>query len=227
MSQDPNFVQSAFAKIAPRYQLANHVLSLGIDVLWRKRVAKIVQNLQPGRILDVAAGTGDLALALAKACPNTEIIAADFCPEMLEIAERNGVANTIVADAMDLPFPDAKFDVVTVAYGLRNMESWIGAAREMLRVLRPGGSLVILDFSLPRGPIRGPYLTYLRHVLPKLAGIITGNREAYEYLAKSIENFPSGRAMEELLREAGFRETRWIPLTGGISSIYVAETAKT
>lgn len=225
MSQDPNFVRNAFASIAPRYVLANHVLSLGIDILWRKRVAKIVQQLLPERILDVATGTGDLALEMAKACPKAEIVAADFCPEMLAIAKEAGVKNTIEADAMNLPFGDAEFDVVTVAYGLRNMESWLGAAREMRRVLKPGGSLVILDFSLPTAAIlRSPYRFYLHRVLPKLAGVIAKNRGAYEYLSDSIERFPSGPAMQQLLAEAGFGETRWIPLSGGISSIYVAST---
>ncbi len=222
MSQDPKFVQSAFASIAPRYVLANHVLSLGIDILWRKQVAKIVEDLKPKRLLDVATGTGDLALEIGRHCPDTELVATDFCKEMLEIAEEAGVPNTQVADAMNLPFKDGNFDVVTVAFGLRNMESWSGAAREMRRVLRPGGSLVILDFSIPSGVLRGPYRLYLHHVLPKLAGVIAGNRGAYEYLSKSIEKFPSGALMEALLEESGFIETRWIPLTGGISSIYVA-----
>ncbi|MEM1296749.1 MAG: bifunctional demethylmenaquinone methyltransferase/2-methoxy-6-polyprenyl-1,4-benzoquinol methylase UbiE [Verrucomicrobiota bacterium] len=222
MSQDPQFVQAAFASIAPKYVLANHVLSLGIDVLWRKRVAKIVHELDPQRLLDVATGTGDLALEIAKTCPETEIVATDFCPEMLEVAEKAGVANTMVADAMNLPFSDAEFDVVTVAYGLRNMESWVNAAREMKRVLTRGGSLIILDFSLPKGVLKEPYRAYLHHVLPKLAGVIAGNRGAYEYLSESIERFPSGEEMEELLKDAGFENARSIPLTGGISSIYVA-----
>tara|TARA_R110002096_G_scaffold215310_8_gene403079 strand:- start:5951 stop:6622 length:672 start_codon:yes stop_codon:yes gene_type:complete len=222
MSQDPKFVQAAFASIAPRYVLANHVLSLGIDVLWRKRVAKIVRGLNPGSLLDVATGTGDLALEIGKFCPNTEITATDFCPEMLEVATKAGVPNTMVADAMNLPFGEGEFDAVTVAFGLRNMESWVGAAKEMRRVIRPGGSLVILDFSLPEGLMRGPYRAYLHHVLPKLAGAIAGNRGAYEYLSESIERFPSGAEMEDLLKEAGFVSAASIPLTGGISSIYVA-----
>ena len=222
MSQDPNFVRAAFSSIAPRYVLANHVLSMGIDVLWRKQVAGIVHQLEPKKLLDLATGTGDLALAIGKACPETEIVAADFCPEMLEIAKEAGVENTMVADAMNLPFEDGEFDVVTVGYGLRNMESWEGAAREMGRVLKPDGTLVILDFSIPQNMLRGPYRFYLHNVLPKVAGAIAGNRDAYEYLSKSIEKFPSGPAMQELLSGAGYAETRWIPLTGGISSIYVA-----
>ncbi|MFT5468386.1 MAG: demethylmenaquinone methyltransferase/2-methoxy-6-polyprenyl-1,4-benzoquinol methylase [Verrucomicrobiales bacterium] len=224
MSQDPAFVRAAFSSIAPRYVLTNHVLSLGIDVLWRRRVAKIVESFQPEKVLDLATGSGDLALAIEKRCPEAEIIAADFCPEMLEVARKAGVKNTIEADAMNLPFGDAEFDVVTVAYGLRNMESWLGAAQEMRRVLKPGGNLVILDFSLPKAAIlRGPYRFYLHRILPKVAGLLAKNRQAYEYLSDSIERFPSGPAMQQLLGEAGFEETQWIPLSGGISAIYVAK----
>ncbi len=222
MAQDPVFVQRAFQAIAPRYQLANHVLSAGIDIAWRRRTGRVVQELEPGRILDLATGTGDLALELQRRCPQTRVVAADFCPEMLEIAKRNGVAETLVADAMQLPFDDASFDVVTVAFGLRNMASWPGAAREMRRVLGDGGHLVILDFSLPKGPFREPYRYYLHRVLPRVAGWIAGNREAYEYLGGSIERFPSGRAMEDLLQGAGFASARTEPLTGGVASLYVA-----
>ncbi|MEM7013383.1 MAG: class I SAM-dependent methyltransferase, partial [Verrucomicrobiota bacterium] len=140
MSQDPKFVHAAFSSIAPRYVLANHICSCWVDVIWRKRVAKMVAALKPNDILDLATGTGDLALEMAKQLPDAEITAADFCPAMLEIAKDAGVTNTIEADAMNLPFDDDSFDVVTVAYGLRNMESWVGAAREMQRVLRPGGT---------------------------------------------------------------------------------------
>lgn len=226
LSQDPQFVKAAFSSIADRYALANHVLSAGIDILWRRQVAGLVADLKPERILDVATGTGDLAIAMAKACPEAEITATDFCPEMLAHAQRAGVQNTLVADAMNLPFGDAEYDVVTVAYGLRNMESWQGAAEEMGRVLRPGGHLVVLDFSLPCGPLRPPYRFYLHHILPRLAGMIAGNREAYEYLGQSIERFPSGNAMKELLTSAGFGDTRWIPLSGGISSIYISVNNK-
>jgi demethylmenaquinone methyltransferase/2-methoxy-6-polyprenyl-1,4-benzoquinol methylase len=222
MSQDPAFVKAAFSAIAPRYSLTNHVLSLGIDCLWRRRVASLVAKEQPQEILDLAAGTGDLALELQRRCPSASVIAADFCPEMLEEARRNGVKRTMEADAMALPFAPGSFDVVTVAYGLRNMASWPDAAREMRRVLRPGGVLVVLDFSLPEGILRGPYRFYLHRILPILAGAITGNRDAYEYLGDSIERFPSGAAMSELLSQAGFAETRWIPLSAGISSIYVS-----
>ena len=222
MSQDPVFVKAAFSSIAPRYSLTNHVLSLGIDVIWRRRVAALVALENPSDILDVAAGTGDLALELQRECPGAKVIATDFCPEMLDLARRQGVTHTLEADALNLPFEASSFDVVTVAYGLRNMASWPRAAQEMRRVLRPQGMLAILDFSLPEGILREPYRLYLHRILPGLAGAITGNRQAYEYLGDSIERFPSGQAMVDLLAEAGFAETVWIPLSFGISSIYLS-----
>ena len=131
-----------------------------------------------------------------------------------------GVAQTLVADALNLPFPDGGFDVVTVAFGLRNMADYPAALREMLRVLKPGGHLLILDFSLPNGLLRRPYRFYLHHILPRLAGWLTGQRDAYEYLGGSIEAFPAGAAMTALLESCGFGETRATPLTGGVVSIY-------
>ena len=119
--QDPKFVKGAFAKIADRYVVTNHVLSMGTDILWRKKVGRIVQNWKPERVLDVATGTGDLALEIQRKCPDAKVLGTDFCPEMLEHATKSGVQETQVADAMNLPFDDDVFDVVTVAFGLRNM----------------------------------------------------------------------------------------------------------
>ena len=221
--QDPGNVRSAFARIASRYVLANHVLSLGIDVLWRRRVAREVRGIAPKRVLDLATGSGDLAEAVAAACPSAEVIGADFCLPMLEVARKRGLPALVAADGMRLPFADGVFDAVTVGFGLRNMADWPGAVREMARVLRPGGRLVILDFSLPDGLLRGPYRFYLHRILPCIAGWITGQRDAYEYLGGSIEKFPSGAAMNSLLTEQGFAKSRNHPLSGGISSMYVAE----
>jgi len=130
-----------FGAIARRYDLANHTLSCGIDFYWRKRAANTVASWQPGKIVDLATGTGDLALALQKTLPDAEVTGVDFLPEMLELAQRKGVRQTILADAMKLPFPDASFDCVTIAFGLRNMENWRGALAEMSRVLRRDGHL--------------------------------------------------------------------------------------
>ena len=224
--QNPAFVHDAFAKISDRYVVTNHVLSLGIDILWRKRVARIIRRFGAEKVLDLATGSGDLAMEIAKANPGIQIVAADFCEPMLEVARQRQIPNTelLVADAMNLSFANADFDAVTVAFGLRNMASWPQAIREMSRVLRPGGHLVVLDFSLPRQRgLKAAYGFYLRKVMPRVAGWITRQRAAYEYLSDSIEKFPSGLAMCALLGENGFRTTQTSPLSLGIASIYVAE----
>lgn len=217
---DAVYVHDAFARIADRYVLTNHVLSCGMDILWRKIVTARIRKWQPERLLDVASGTGDLALEIQGQCPQCEVIASDFCAEMLAHAATRGIAKTIVADAMQLPFQDREFDVVTVAFGLRNMADYPAALREMHRVLKPGGRLVILDFSLPTGILRIPYRLYLHHVLPRMAGWLTGQRDAYEYLGGSIEAFPAGAAMTDLLESCGFSQARATPITGGVVTIY-------
>ena len=220
--QDAAYVRDAFARIADRYVLANHVLSGGADIWWRKVVSARIRRWKPKRLLDVASGTGDLALGIQDKCPDCEVVATDFCAEMLAHASSRGLAKTMVADALDLPFPDAGFDVVTVAFGLRNMADYPAALREMQRVLKPGGRLLILDFSLPGGLLRPLYRFYLHRVLPRLAGWLTGQRDAYEYLGGSIESFPSGKGMTDLLESCGYVETLATPLTFGVVSIYQA-----
>lgn len=224
--QDPKFVKGAFAKIADRYVLTNHVLSAGTDILWRKKVGRIVREWNPRKVLDVATGTGDLALEIQKKCPDAEVLGTDFCPEMLAHAENGGVQKTQVADAMNLPFEDGEFDLVTVGFGLRNMAGWQDALKEMNRVISPGGHLLVLDFSLPKGILAKPYGFYLNKVLPKIAGVLTGQGEAYRYLAGSIGDFPSGEAMLELFRKAGFNGEEAKPLSGGIASIYCGTRGK-
>ena len=212
-----------FDRIADRYDLANHLLSGGIDFWWRARAARIVQQWRPARVLDVAAGSGDLSLALVRRLPSAEVTAADFSAEMLANARRKGVARTVVADALQMPFESGSFDAVTVAFGLRNMADWGAGLREMARVLSGGGRLLVLDFSLPTGALRPAYRFYLHRCLPLLAAAVTGQKDAYDYLGASIEKFPSGAEMTRLIDENGFQSATATPLTGGIATIYVAQ----
>ncbi len=211
-----------FNRIAKRYDLANHLLSGGCDFLWRRRAAAIVCNWRPARLLDLATGSGDLALVLQRRLPTAAITAADFSAEMLALARSKGVERTVVADALNLPFDDNSFDAVTVAFGLRNMANWDLALQEIARVLVSGGHLLVLDFSLPRGVAGKVYHFYLHHCLPGFARMVTGERQAYEYLGTSIEKFPSGGAMIALLERNGFADGQAQPLTGGVASLYCA-----
>lgn len=226
--QNPDFVHRTFSSIAPRYVLTNHVLSLGIDVIWRRHVARRVRESIPrgggvALVLDVATGSGDLALTLRDHVPGVRVIGADFCAPMLAEAARRGLSDLVVADGLSLPFRDRTFDALTIGYGLRNMADWAAALGEFFRVLKPGGRLVVLDFSRPASPLlRRPYRFYLHRVLPLIAGLLTGNRGAYAYLADSIERFPSGRDMVALLEANHFSGVVWEPQCGGISSVYSA-----
>jgi demethylmenaquinone methyltransferase / 2-methoxy-6-polyprenyl-1,4-benzoquinol methylase len=220
---DAVYVHDAFARIADRYVLTNHVLSGGMDIWWRKVVTARVKKRRPLRVLDVASGTGDLALEIQAECPQAEVIASDFCAEMLAHASSRGVLKTLVADALKLPFADGEFDTVTVAFGLRNMADYPAALREMARVLKPAGQLLILDFSIPDNCLRGPYRWYLHHVLPHMAGWLTGQKDAYEYLGGSIEQFPSGVGMTDLLDSCGFSSPSATPMTLGVVTIYEAQ----
>ena len=213
-----------FGSIARRYDLANHILSCGVDFYWRNRAAQIVANWNPKDIIDLATGTGDLALAIQRKLPESQIVGADFLPEMLEIANRKGLRQTMVANAMKLPCADSSFDCITVAFGLRNMENCGAALREMSRILRKGGHLLILEFSLPRFSIlRAAYRFYLHRFLPILGSLLTRHKDAYAYLGESIEEFPRGEAMVRLLEANGFRNAAARPLSSGIVTIYTAE----
>jgi demethylmenaquinone methyltransferase / 2-methoxy-6-polyprenyl-1,4-benzoquinol methylase len=212
-----------FGSIARRYDLANHILSCGADFYWRNCAAQIVANWKPKEIIDLATGTGDLALAIQRKLPEARIIGVDFLPEMLEIANRKGLRQTIVADAMKLPSADSSFDCITVAFGLRNMENCSAALREMARILRKGGHLLVLEFSLPRSSIlRAAYRRYLHRLLPVVGSLLTRHKEAYAYLGESIEEFPSGEGMIRLLEANGFRNATARPLSSGIVTIYTA-----
>jgi demethylmenaquinone methyltransferase/2-methoxy-6-polyprenyl-1,4-benzoquinol methylase len=222
-SRDPEIVRAMFGSIAPRYDLANHLLSCGCDVIWRKHAAQIVGHWNPNTIVDLAAGTGDLTLALEKAVPNSEVVAADFSDEMLAVARAKGVRRVIVADALALPFADKSFDCLTIAFGLRNINDWSAALREMVRVLTASGNVLIMEFSLPSMSIlRSLYRFYLHRLLPILGSFLTRKKTAYDYLGDSIEQFPSSEELLRLMEANGFRNAVAEPLTGGIVTIYTA-----
>jgi demethylmenaquinone methyltransferase/2-methoxy-6-polyprenyl-1,4-benzoquinol methylase len=210
-----------FSGIAGRYDLANHLLSCGFDFFWRKRAAGIVKAWNPRTIVDLATGTGDLALALAKTLPKAEIIGADFSAEMLAVAKAKGVRRVIAADALALPFADRSFDCVTIAFGLRNIKDWSAAVREVARVLTSNGRLLVMEFSLPSmSAVRSIYRFYLHRLLPIFGAFLTQKITAYDYLGDSIEAFPGGGALVSLIESNGFREAAAEPLTGGIVTIY-------
>ena len=212
-----------FGSIAARYDIANHLLSCGIDFSWRERAARIVTGWHPHSVADLATGTGDLALALQKKLPHSEIAGVDFLPEMLELAKQKGLRQPVLADAMNLPFGDGSFDCVTIAFGLRNLENCAAALVEMSRVIKSNGHLLVLEFSLPTTPIlQAVYRFYLHRCLPLVGSFLTGKKNAYDYLGDSIEEFPSGGAMCQLMAENGFTSPTFEPLTGGIVTIYAA-----
>lgn len=221
-------VQQMFSGIAGRYDVLNHLLSLGIDFYWWWRMAR-VSGAGPGRrYLDVAAGTGDSSLALARR--GAEVVSTDFTQAMLRLGpakfRRKGLNRlvwaSVGADAQCLPFRDGAFDGLTICYGIRNVEHRDRAYAEFLRVLRPGGQLTILEFSRPRWAwLRGLYNWYSLRLLPRIGGWISGDAGAYTYLPESIRAFPDQAALAAELRAAGFQGVRWTSLSGGIVALHV------
>lgn len=209
-----------FDRIAATYDTVNRILSFGIDSLWRRRV---VRRLPQGNVLDLACGTGELALAIAQK-EGVQVTGLDLSEGMLEVARRRtqGKAITLIhGDAQQLPLPDSSFDATTIAFGIRNVPDVPAALAEMHRVLRPGGRTFILEFSLPANRIvRALHCFYLRHVLPRVGGWVSGDRAAYRYLNTTIEAFPYGEDFLALVREAGFTECTATPLTMGIATLY-------
>lgn len=223
-------VNAMFAEIAPRYDRANRVLSACIDRYWRWRVVKKVKRCSPDATLDLATGSGDLAINLAEnLSDNTQVIGMDFCEPMLECArEKSKIAHATAkldfrwGDGLNLPLPDASIDVVTIAFGFRNFEDRHRGLLEMKRVLKPGGSLFILEFSQPYFWFKPFYYLYLKFILPKLAGWLTGKPDAYDYLAGSIENFPNVKSLSSEIHTAGFSNIHVTRLTFGIVAIHHA-----
>ena len=228
---DPKAVSSMFARIAGRYDLANHLLSGGIDHHWRSRLVRAVHDCHPASVLDLATGSGDVIFALADglARPGLRLTGMDFCQPMLDEAVRKRSRNPrwseiefLVGDGLALPLPDASYDAVTISFGLRNMADRSKALREMRRVLPPGGRMFVLEFSQPVRWFRPFYYAYLKGVLPSVAGIVTGDRSAYEYLCGSIELFPDRDALSAEIAGAGFSSVRATPLTFGIVALHEA-----
>ena len=224
-------IRAMFGEIAPRYDFLNHLLSLNVDHYWRWRTTRIVPPRPGAPILDLCTGTGDLALAYDKAAGGkAAIVGADFCRQMLERAEaktRRRKADDRVrfleADAQHLPFPNDHFQIVTVAFGLRNVTDTDKGIAEMVRVVEPGGKVAILEFSKPRiWPLSSLYGLYFRWILPKVGRFFSGSRaDAYDYLPQSVLEFPDGEALAERLRRHGLNHVVWHPLTFGIATLYV------
>ena len=216
-----------FAGIAGRYDLLNHLLSGNIDKRWRRLVARTLKPslVKGARLLDVACGTGDLSLVLDGA-GEAQVVGLDFCRPMLEIARGKAEAATrtvqfIEGDALRLPFADESFDVVTIAFGLRNLASVEDGLRELRRVLRPAGRIAVLEFSDPVVPgFRALFRFYFTRVLPRIGGLVSGSRASYEYLPDSVSKFPDQKRLATLMREAGFEEVGYKNLTGGIAALH-------
>lgn len=231
-------IRQMFGEISPRYDFMNHFLSLGVDYSWRRKTVRSVPADVDGPILDVCTGTGDLAIAFWKKFNGrAEVIGSDFTPEMLEIARqkrdrkkipseisgRRRPLTFVEADTQELPFDDNRFDAVSVAFGLRNVADTRRGVREMFRVCKPGGRVLILEFGMPGNRLFGAvYRWYFKHVLPRLGQLIARNRQsAYNYLPESVSEFPHGTELVELLEECGLESVTWKPLTMGVAGLYV------
>jgi demethylmenaquinone methyltransferase/2-methoxy-6-polyprenyl-1,4-benzoquinol methylase len=224
-------VQEMFSAIAPRYDLLNHVLSFNIDRIWWWRTARTfgeILSRPEARALDLCCGTGHMTFALRKRAgeQGAQIIGADFAHPMLQRAAANASLKRLSwleADALRLPFPDGHFDLVTAAFGFRNLADYDAGLNELLRVLRPGGECGILDFSEPAGLMGKIYRVYFKHVLPAVGTMISGVKGPYAYLPASVERFPAPTEMVERMGAAGFRAASWTPYTFGIAGLYRAK----
>jgi demethylmenaquinone methyltransferase / 2-methoxy-6-polyprenyl-1,4-benzoquinol methylase len=217
-----------FTSIAPRYDLLNHVLSCNIDRLWWWRTARRFDSIlrrPEARVLDLCCGTGDMTFALRRRAGSAtpQILGADFSHAMLQRAAAKGKATTlrwIEADALRLPFPDGHFNLVTSAFGFRNLADYDAGLREIARVLAPSGECGILDFGEPGGLLGQAYRVYFKRVLPKIGTLLSGVRGPYAYLPASVERFPSPDEMQGRMHQAGFREVSWTPYTFGVAGLY-------
>jgi demethylmenaquinone methyltransferase / 2-methoxy-6-polyprenyl-1,4-benzoquinol methylase len=224
-------VREMFSAIAPRYDLLNHLLSANVDKLWWRRTARAFTKAlsQPAQVLDLCCGTGDMAFALRREGAKPRITGADFSHAMLllasskssrDLSNKDRRINWVEADALQLPFPDQSFDLVTSAFGFRNLADYDAGLREIRRVLRPSGEYGILEFSEPEGWMGKVYNVYFKSVLPRIGRMISGAQSAYSYLPASVERFPAPAEMLVRMQAAGFREVSWTPYTFGIAGLF-------
>jgi demethylmenaquinone methyltransferase/2-methoxy-6-polyprenyl-1,4-benzoquinol methylase len=221
-----------FSGIAGRYDLLNHLLSGNVDKRWRRVAVRALESslIEGARVLDVACGTGDLSLVLAET-GTVRVVGLDFCRPMLELARRKAEADSrsipfVEGDALRLPFADETFDAATIAFGLRNLAGVADGLRELRRILRPGGRLAVLEFSSPVVPgFRALFRFYFTRVLPRIGGLLSGSRGAYEYLPDSVLKFPDQKRLAELMREEGFEGVEYRNLTGGIAALHTGTRA--
>lgn len=220
------WVRAMFDRIAPRYDLANHVVSFNIDRSWRARTVARVRPVlcRPGaRVLDLCCGTGDLTMALEHE-RGGPVMGSDFCHPMLRAAARKGPGSVLFeADALQLPLSNASIDLITIAFGFRNLANYPAGLAELRRVLRRGGMLAILECSRPPNPaIRAFYNLYAGHILPLIGGALSGSRDAYSYLPESVRKFPAPPVLAEMMRAAGFAEVTFERMTLGVVALHIA-----
>ncbi|MCC5908538.1 MAG: bifunctional demethylmenaquinone methyltransferase/2-methoxy-6-polyprenyl-1,4-benzoquinol methylase UbiE [Balneolaceae bacterium] len=221
-------VKSMFADIADDYDRINGILSFGVHNAWRKKTV-FESGAKPGdRVLDCATGTGDLAIEFKQTVGHEGyVLGTDFCKEMIEHAPDKAdkmklVVDFEVADAMNLPYEDNSFDIASIAFGIRNVDDPLVCLKEMSRVVKPGGRVVVLEFGQPKGIVRIPFKIYSKHVMPAIGGFLSGNREAYTYLPETSAKFPAGDKFLDLMKEAGtFSKEKGVSLTGGIAYVYI------
>ena len=227
-------VRDMFDSIAPAYDTMNRMMTMGVDRRWRQRCVRTVRDISPKAVLDLATGTGDMAVALAKAIPEAHITGADLSESMIEVGRKKiaekGIGDRVellTADALDLPFDDNVFDAVTIAFGVRNFEHLDAGYAEMCRVLRPGGLLVVFELTPPKSKVVRPFYNfYTRCIIPGVGRLVSHDSRAYTYLPESIAAVPARRDMFDIMESAGFGDTAYKSLTFGVATIYTATKAK-
>lgn len=223
-------VQEMFDNIAPAYDFMNSAMTMGLHKVWLRKAVKLIKQAVPEAVVDLATGTADVAIAMAKALPGCKITGVDLSEKMVlkgrEKVKRHGLEDRIsltTGDILNLQLPDACADAVTIAYGVRNLEHLSDGYSQMLRILRSGGMLCVVELSTPHGPLTGPlYRIYTRHIIPVMGRLFSKDTRAYSYLPESIAAVPQGESMLKLMEDAGFRDCKARPQTFGVCTIYTA-----